>query len=87
MHPDDVADLRGIHIGANRRDSARNLVTGDQGRVRTRLHLVEEVEVRPADSRREDLYEDVLRPGLRIWHLDQFRHSIGFESDCVHIPY
>src|SRR6266705_3878994 len=59
MHPDEVADLCGVHIGADRRDATRDLVTGDYGRMRPGLDLIEEVEVRPADSRREDLYDDV----------------------------
>src|SRR3989442_526814 len=71
MHSDEVADLRGVHIGADRRDAARDLVTGDQGRGRTDLYRIEEVEVRPADTGCEDPHDDIVRARFGLFRLNE----------------
>src|SRR3989442_920350 len=85
MHSDEVADLRGVHIGADRRDAARDLVTGDQGRVRTDLDRIEGVEVRPADTGCEDPHDDIVRARFGLFDLNEPHGPAGFESNRTHI--
>src|SRR5207245_4439151 len=84
MHSDQVADLRGVHILANFRDSAHDFVNGNEWRVLPGLDLIEEVEVRSADARSEDLHQDVLGAWLRVRKLDEFDRASRFEPNGTH---
>src|SRR2546426_285215 len=84
MHSDQVADLRGVYILANFRDSAHDLVTGNEWRVLPGLDLIEEVEVGSADAGSEDLHQDVLGPWLRVRNLDEFDRASRFEPNRTH---
>src|SRR2546425_1823888 len=84
MHSDQVADLRGVHILANFRDSAHDFVTGNEWRVLPGLDLIEEVEVRSADAGSEDLHPDVLGAWLRVRKLDEFDRASRFEPNGTH---
>src|SRR2546425_11344196 len=81
MHSDQVADLRGVHILANFRDPAHNLVTGNEWRVLPALDLIEGVEGRSAYPGSEDLHQDVLGAGLRIRKPNEFNRASRFDPN------
>ena len=85
MYDDAISDVRRVDVRADLRDAACDLVARDERVVGASLHPIEEMEVRVAHARREDLNEDVLRAGLRIWQLDQLHSSGGFESNRPHL--
>jgi len=84
MDPDEVADLRRVHVVADLRNSARNLVTGDEWLPVSGFDLIEEVEVRPADPRREDLHQDVFGSWSGLRNLDQLHDSARLEPNRAH---
>ena len=54
--------------------------------MRTGLDLIEEVEVRPADSRGEDLYDDIFGSRLRLRDLDELHDSSRLEPNRPRDP-
>src|SRR5205814_824971 len=81
---DPIAHGGRIHVSADFRNAPDDLVTGDERLPFAGLHLVEQVQVRVAHARREDLDDHVFGSGLRIWQLDQFHGSIRLEPNRTH---
>jgi len=50
----------------------------------TRSDLIEEVEVRAADTHRENLHEKVFRPGLRVRDLNELDRAARLELNGAH---
>src|SRR2546429_8875619 len=84
MHCKYVAGLGRVYILADLRDSARLLVTRDEGLVFPGFDLIEEVEVRPADPRCEDLHQDVLSARLRVRELNDLDGAARLEPNRAH---
>src|SRR5947208_9854830 len=81
---DPIAHGGRIHVSADFRNAPDDLVTGDERLPFAGLHLVEQVQVRVAHARREDLDDHVFGSGLWIWQLDQFHGSIRLEPNRTH---
>jgi hypothetical protein len=79
-----VAGVGHVDVIADLRDSSRDLMARDEGWPVARPHLVEEVQVRAAHSRREDLDEDLVRPDRRHGKGHSRDRAIGLESDSAH---
>ncbi len=83
-HP--VALVRRVHVAADLRDPADDLVARDERRGIARFLFVEQVQIRVADARGEDLHDDVLRAGLWIRELDQLHITFFFKTNGTHAP-
>jgi len=84
MYADEISNSCRIDIGADLGDSSGNLVAGDERRAFARRDLIEEVEVRAADTHRENLHEKVFRPGLRLRDLNELDRAVRLELNGAH---
>src|SRR5438552_11494099 len=84
MYADEVANSCRIDIGADLGDSSGNLMAGDERRAFARRDLIEEVEVRAADTPRQTLHEKVFRPGLRVRDLNELDRAVRLELNGAH---
>ena len=81
-----VAHVRRVHVAADLRDPADDLVPGDERLTVGCGHRVEEMEVRVAHAGGKDLHEDLLGPRLRIRDVDELDLAATFEADRAHRP-